>query len=123
MPLTDNGAPCPAPADLVGVNTPKDWPSNRDCTNITGRTPGDCNNGQAGFYYQQGCFIGCPECDHVSGRRQIDLCGLGKKATINDPMYRSVNRNATAGSIYDIVGYEAMLHQIMHADEITHAYV
>ncbi len=54
------------------------------------------------FYYQQGCFIGCPECDHVSGRRQIDLCGLGKKATINDPKYRSVNRNATAGSIYDI---------------------
>jgi hypothetical protein len=30
------------------------------------------------------------------------VCGLGKKATINDPMFRSVNRNATAGSIYDI---------------------
>eukprot|EP01043_Picozoa_sp_COSAG02_P073707 COSAG02_NODE_14443_length_1271_cov_2.209044_2_plen_207_part_00 len=39
---------CPRPTDLVDVNTPKDWPSNRDCTNITGRTPGDCHNGQAG---------------------------------------------------------------------------
>lgn len=25
----------------------------------------------------QGCFIGCPECDHVSGRRQTDLCKKG----------------------------------------------
>ena len=38
----------------------------------------------------------CTRSDHVSGRRQVDVCGLGKKATINDPMYRSVNRNATA---------------------------
>ena len=27
--------------------------------------------------YSQGCFIGCPECDHESGRRQTDLCKLG----------------------------------------------
>lgn len=52
--------------------------------------------------YSQGCFIGCPECDHVSGRRQTDLCGLDFKATINDPLHRSVNRNATAGSAEDI---------------------
>jgi hypothetical protein len=84
---------------LVGVNAPKDWPSNRDCTNITGS---GCNNGQADFWYSQGCFIGCPECDHTSGRRQIDLCGLGVKATINDPKYRSVNRAAAAGSPQDI---------------------
>ena len=80
----------------------QDWSSNKDCTNITGKTPGDCHNGQAGFYYSQGCFIGCPECDHKSGRRQIDLCGKGFKATINDPKMRSVNRNATAGSPEDI---------------------
>lgn len=84
---------------LVGVNTPKDWPSNAGCTNITGDS---CHNGQADFWYSQGCFIGCPVCDHMSGRRQVDLCGLGFNATINDPMLRSVNRNATAGSIYDI---------------------
>jgi len=38
----------------------------------------------------------------MSGRRQTDLCGNGMKATINDPKYRSVNRNATAGSPEDI---------------------
>jgi hypothetical protein len=47
-------------------------------------------------------FIGCPTCDHMSGRRQTDLCGLGKVATNNDPMHRTVNRNATAGSEQDI---------------------
>ena len=50
----------------------------------------------------QGCFIGCDECDHMSGRRQTDLCKKGKKSTVNDPQYRSVNRNATAGSTEDI---------------------
>jgi len=83
---------------LVGVNVPKDWPGDRDCTNITG---GACNNGQAPFWYSQGCFIGCAECDHLSGRRQIDLCESGKTRTI-DPKYRTVNRNATAGSEQDI---------------------
>ena len=84
---------------LVGVNTPKDWPSNAHCANITGDK---CENGQADFWYSQGCFIGCPTCDNESGRRQIDLCGLGMNATLNDPKYRSVNRNATAGSKEDI---------------------
>jgi len=84
---------------LVGVNVPAHWPSDKECTNITG---GPCNNGQASFWYSQGCFIGCPECDHMSGRRQIDLCGLGKKATINDPKYRTVNKDAVAGSPKDI---------------------
>ena len=83
---------------LVGVNTPKDWPGNADCTNITGD---DCHNGQADFYYSQGCTIGCPVCDHVNGRQQVDICGLGKKATLPD-QFRSVNRNATAGSPLDI---------------------
>mmetsp|Transcript_88930 Transcript_88930/g.167600 ORF Transcript_88930/g.167600 Transcript_88930/m.167600 type:complete len:381 (-) Transcript_88930:57-1199(-) len=84
---------------LVGVNVPAHWPADRDCVNITG---GPCNNGQAAFWYNQGCFIGCPSCDHLSGRRQIDLCGLGKKATINDAQYRSVNREAAPGSTQDI---------------------
>lgn len=72
----------------VNVNTQK-------CANISGEA---CNNGQAAFWYSQGCFIGCPACDHMSGRVQYDLCGLGKVATLNDPKYRTVNRNATAGS-------------------------
>eukprot|EP00937_MAST-01D_sp_MAST-1D-sp2_P001202 g1202.t1 len=45
------------------------------CTNLTAGAA--CNNGQAAYFYSQGCFIGCPKCDHVSGRRQTDLCGKG----------------------------------------------
>ena len=79
---------------LVEVNVPKDWPQDRDCVNITGSR---CDNGQAPFWYSQGCFIGCPHCDHLSGRRNVDLCGLGKVATL--PLqFRTVNLNATAGS-------------------------
>lgn len=50
----------------------------------------------------QGCFIGCPTCDSVSGRRQVDVCGLGQKPTINAPEHRSVNRAAPAGVTLDI---------------------
>ena len=47
------------------------------------------------------CFIGCPTCDHLSGRRQTDLCGLGKKATL--PQYaRSVNLKAPRFSELDV---------------------
>ena len=77
---------------LVGVNTQK-------CSNITGDT---CNNGQASFWYSQGCFIGCPKCDNKSGRRQTDLCGLGKKQTLTDVKYWSVNRDAVPFSDLDI---------------------
>jgi len=70
------------------------------CVNAT--HPGQpCKNGQASFWYSQGCFIGCPECDHLSGRRQTDLCKLGKKATL--PQYaRSVNLKAPRFSELDI---------------------
>jgi len=77
---------------LVGVNVQK-------CSNITGAA---CNNGQAGFWYSQGCFIGCPECDNESGRRQTDLCGSGKKQTLTDPKYWTVNRDAVPFSPEDI---------------------
>jgi hypothetical protein len=69
------------------------------CRNLTGAP---CENGQAAHWYSQGCFIGCPSCDHESGRRQTDLCGLGKQPTLNDPLLRTVNRNVTAGSKLDI---------------------
>eukprot|EP00090_Calanus_glacialis_P028498 TRINITY_DN45762_c0_g1_i1.p1 TRINITY_DN45762_c0_g1~~TRINITY_DN45762_c0_g1_i1.p1 ORF type:complete len:389 (+),score=86.00 TRINITY_DN45762_c0_g1_i1:65-1168(+) len=77
------------------------------CANTTAGSAGahseeGCDNAQACYWYQQGCSIGCPSCDSVNGRQQVDLCGLGKKATINDPELRTVNREAVAGSIYDI---------------------
>eukprot|EP00041_Stephanoeca_diplocostata_P018737 m.395630 g.395630 ORF g.395630 m.395630 type:complete len:268 (-) comp21104_c0_seq1:75-878(-) len=69
------------------------------CANVTGAP---CNNGQAAFWYSQGCFIGCPTCDHISGRRQTDLCKLGAKPTINNPKFRSLNRDQEAQSKFDI---------------------
>ena len=38
----------------------------------------------------------------MSGRRQTDLCGRGMQAEVNNPLHRTVNRNATAGSPEDI---------------------
>ena len=75
-----------------------DWPSNAGCTNITGDS---CHNGQATFWYSQGCFIGCAECDHKSGRRQIDLCDSGKVGTLPE-QYRTVNRGSVFNSLNDI---------------------
>ena len=53
--------------------------------------------------------IGCPTCDHVSGRVQIDICGNNASGvtTIPDgsngkPDFRTTNRNETPGSKYDI---------------------
>ena len=68
------------------------------CSNLTGAV---CANGQAAFWYSQGCFIGCPTCDHASGRRQTDLCGLGMKPT-NNGEARSLNRVTATGAANDV---------------------
>ena len=60
-----------------------------------------CDIGQSCYYYQQGCSIGCPTCDSVSGRRQVDICGLGWNATLPN-VHRTVNRQSAPGSIYVI---------------------
>lgn len=74
------------------------------CINISG---GECSNGQSAFWYSQGCFIGCPSCDHTSGRRQTDLCKLGfvgelptAAISVNgfSPNGTAIERN----SVYDI---------------------
>ena len=74
----------------------------QECLEIVWCVWSGCDNGQACYWYQQGCSIGCPTCDSVSGRVQVDICGLGKKATNNNPETRTVNRDAEAGSVYDI---------------------
>jgi len=86
---------CDAGSDHCAANA-----KGTGCVNYTHPTE-PCYNGQASFWYSQGCFIGCDECDHKSGRRQTDLCGSGKAATLPD-YARSVNRNATRGSALDI---------------------
>jgi len=78
---------------LAGVND-----KGNPCSNLTGAA---CTNGQAAFWYSQGCFIGCPTCDHASGRRQTDLCGNGMKPT-NNGVARSLNLDATPNAPNDI---------------------
>ena len=82
---------------LVGVNDP----DNRTCANMTGDA---CANGQAAFWYSQGCFIGCDACDHASGRVQTDLCGAGARGVVstNNGAGRSLNLGATPGAADDI---------------------
>lgn len=77
---------------LEGINTQR-------CSNVTGDA---CENGQASFWYSQGCFIGCSECDNESGRRQVDLCNSGKNQTLVDRKFWSVNRDAIPFSDLDI---------------------
>ena len=47
------------------------------------------------------CFIGCPECDHVSGRRQTDLCKKGFVGQLPDDAI-AVNRDVERNSEFDI---------------------
>ena len=68
------------------------------CQNVTGDK---CNNGQTAYWYSQGCFIGCPDCDHVSGRRQTDLCKKGFVGQLPDDAI-AVNRDVERNSPQDI---------------------
>ena len=61
-----------------------------------------CANGQACYWYQQGCFIGCEQCDSLSGRVQSDICRSGKEPTINDPELCTVNRRNVGHPTLDI---------------------
>lgn len=76
-------------------------PYNCRCTN--GTEP-FCNSGQGCFWFSQGCTIGCSKCDGLGARiPKWDHCPLESiKPTVNDPQYRSMNQNATAGSVEDI---------------------
>lgn len=66
------------------------------------------HNGQACFWFSNGCSIGCPECDGTtrgpgvhSHKNDFDICGLGHRATICDPRLRTVNTGAECGSEND----------------------
>jgi len=87
----------PRPRNSIDFLANVNDPSNH-CSNITGEA---CKNGQAAFWYSQGCFIGCKECDHMSGRRQTDLCGSGMIST-NNGGGRSLNFDAIPGAPNDI---------------------
>jgi len=81
-------------------------PYNCRCTNGTN---GECNSGQACFWFSQGCTIGCEACDGQGARYPSwDHCpGTAKLAafldgTYLDKKYWTANQNATPGSVEDI---------------------
>ena len=86
------------------------WPLGPNLCLCANTTPGSasthsaagCANGQACYWYQQGCFIGCKSCDHVSGRVQEDICKSGKKPTNNNPETCTVNRRNIGHPTLDI---------------------
>ena len=91
-------------AFVVPLANQKGWGFKGSCANISG---GTCRNGQSAFWYSQGCFIGCPECDHVSGRRQTDLCkgGFVGQLPSHAIAVNGFHPNGTAvkrDSVYDI---------------------
>ena len=53
-----------------------------------------CESAQTCLWFSVGCTIGCAECDGGtkggSNPNRKDRCGSGMKATINDPMFRTV---------------------------------
>jgi len=72
------------------------------------------SNGQACFWFSNGCSIGCPKCDGTTRgpipnnpefAHKMDVCGLGYKATICDPSLRTVNTGATCGADDDLYYY------------------
>merc|ERR1712086_46648 len=91
-------------------NAPYYWVPNMP--NINDGTPCACRNGtdvcapaQTCLWFSVGCTIGCKECDGgdkgSSNPNKKDRCGGGMKATTNDPMHRTLNRAAKAGSDAD----------------------
>jgi len=68
------------------------------------------HNGQACFWFSNGCSIGCDECDGTTRGPSIhtnktDICGKGYKATVCDPKLRTVNTGAECGSDQDSYYY------------------
>jgi len=72
------------------------------------------SNGQACFWFSNGCSIGCPECDGKTRgpipnepqyAHKMDVCGLNFTATVCDPGHRTVNTGAECGAEDDFYFY------------------
>jgi len=70
------------------------------CTNGTSGQP--CESAQTCLWFSVGCTIGCDTCDGGdkggANPNMKDRCGSGMNATINNPLHRTINRDAVAGS-------------------------
>jgi lytic starch monooxygenase len=99
----------PMPRSAADRNLPP-WRGGKFGNNTCERTPpqgtcwgGDCQNatqpcevGQSFLWFNQGCSIGCAECDGgPSNPNTRDRCGSGMKPTNNDPRFWGLNRGVT----------------------------
>lgn len=93
--------------EFRGGKAPYRWqgPHNNDYPCQCRNGSSVCDVAQTCLWMSVGCTIGCKECDggdkggaNPNGK---DRCGSGMKATINDPKYRTLNRDVTAGSPED----------------------
>jgi hypothetical protein len=88
-------------APYVWQGGPK--PYHVPCVCKNGTEP--CESAQTCLWMSVGCSIGCKECDGGAqggtNPSSKDRCKSGAKATINDPLHRTINREAEAGSAAD----------------------
>ena len=104
----------PKPRNAIDSELPE-WKGDNEAPYVWqphGNAPCACRNGteacesaQTCLWMSVGCTIGCKECDGGSmggaNPNGKDRCGSGMKATINDPKYRTLNRDVPAGSAQD----------------------
>ena len=93
-----------------GESSPDLWQSNlgpkwgQACACANGTSP--CDIGQTCLWMSVGCSLGCESCDGGqnghggTNPNSKDRCGEGKgKATNNDPLHRTFNRNCTGACV------------------------
>jgi len=88
-----------------GGNAPYMWQPNNHTPCVCRNGTDVCDSAQTCLWMSVGCTIGCKECDggdkggaNPNGQ---DRCGSGMNATINLAQYRTINRDAEAGSDAD----------------------
>lgn len=90
-----------------GGKSPYVWQPYGDapCACTNGTEGQACESAQSCLWFSVGCSIGCKECDGgdagTANPGTTDRCDSGMKATINDPLHRTINRDAVAGSKED----------------------
>ena len=63
-------------------------------------------DGQPCLWFSQGCSIGCTTCTGSGSHTSESLCAHPTvKATVNDPMQRTINRDVVVGSVNDTTRY------------------
>lgn len=106
IPRMVSGVPYLTLSSTNSLQVTLSWCTQHFTRALTGR------NGQACFWFSNGCSIGCEECDGTtrgpgvhSNKTDFDICGKRYNATVCDPKLRTVNTDAECGSDKDAYYY------------------